>query len=386
VATITKRGESSWRVQIRRADLARPIWKTFHKEAEAERWALIMEGRAVAGEIVDLGDQKRVKLSDLLESYCEFIKQRDLLKQFNDENSLRKQRGLPPVALDDIESSRSVKNSIAHARAIASHWLGSLPALEVTTAQIQTLVKDLQKHVVVQEKLDKKGQVIRPAKVGYDPETINQRLNVLHHAYEMAGKLDRPLTVSKNPVEKVERPAKPKGRDRRLFVGEEARLRKECRAVSPAWEAVVIVAIESAMRQSELLTLTWSQIDYRRGTAQLDKTKNGDTRTVPLTDIALEAIGKIKPEGELDPDGLVFGIGNRSAFKTAFGRLMGKKQFLGLRFHDLRHEAASRLFEDTDLRDIEIAQVTGHKSMAMLKRYSHLRAESLRDRMNRKRA
>jgi integrase len=144
------------------------------------------------------------------------------------------------------------------------------------------------------------------------------------------------------------------------------------------------------MRQGEILSLEWDAIDFPKQTALLTDTKNGESRCVPLSTKALEALRSIpRPVAggkvfKLTQDCLikVFARSCKSAREKYLDdcRQSGQSPSPGflenLRFHDLRHEGTSQLFEKR-LDMMEVASVTGHKSLAMLKRYTHLRAEDL---------
>ena len=143
------------------------------------------------------------------------------------------------------------------------------------------------------------------------------------------------------------------------------------------------------MRMREMFTLRWSQVDLEKKTVFLDKTKNGDKRQVPLSSVALAELRAFQPE-DADPAALVFPFleGDETAKSlnatTDFlsklwidvFELAGAK---GLLFHDLRHEATSRLFERTKLTETQIMKITGHKSHRMLMRYANLRGSTLAD-------
>jgi len=155
-----------------------------------------------------------------------------------------------------------------------------------------------------------------------------------------------------------------------------------------------ILAVESAMRLREMYTLTLDQVDLARRTIFLDKTKNGDKRQVPLTTVATaeltDYIGARK-------SGLLFPWWDGDTSERALVRLTDKLSKLfhserspgifdaagckGLKFHDLRHEATSRLFERTTLAEAQIMKITGHKSHKMMMRYANLRGSDLAARL-----
>lgn len=122
--------------------------------------------------------------------------------------------------------------------------------------------------------------------------------------------------------------------------------------------------------------MEWSQIDFSRSVVHLYRTKNGETRSVPLSPKAI-AVLKSLPR---NISGSVFGLTKDTLTRT-MSRVRKKAEIENLRFHDLRHEATSRFFKNTDLDVMEIRAITGHKAIQMLARYSHLRASKLAHRL-----
>jgi integrase len=203
-----------------------------------------------------------------------------------------------------------------------------------------------------------------------------------------------------NPVKKGVRPSKPKGRARRLKKGEEQRLLEAAETSSRPWlPMAIVVALETCMRQSELANLTWDRVTLkgRYPHADLPKTKNDKARRVPLSRRAVSAFRSLdraaKAAARSDDDAApVLPVETKDAAPVlpvetgrgiihAFREVVHEKDFPDLRWHDLRHEAISRLFELTDLRENEIMAITGHLTSAMLTRYTHLRAEQLAERL-----
>lgn len=152
----------------------------------------------------------------------------------------------------------------------------------------------------------------------------------------------------------------------------------------------VELALETAMRQGELLSLDWANIDFAEQTAFLPSTKNGEPRTVPLSRRAVSILESLKSSDS--NYGLVFPV-TANALKKAWSRAISRarkiheaqcketgrragRTLVDLRFHDLRHEATSRLAEKLS-NVLELAAVTGHKDLRMLKRYYHPRASDL---------
>jgi integrase len=176
-----------------------------------------------------------------------------------------------------------------------------------------------------------------------------------------------------NPVKQIRKPKVPPGRERRISAREERMILRYCHAHSNrTLYSIFVLAIETAMRQGEILKLEWQHINLRTGIAHLPATKNGTKRDVPLSRRAREAILRLGVQTE----GRVFKYGSEG-FKSTWRLMMKRLGILDLHFHDARHEAASRLFELGTLDIMEIAAITGHKSLAMLKRYTHLSATKL---------
>jgi integrase len=193
-----------------------------------------------------------------------------------------------------------------------------------------------------------------------------------------------------NPVRMVVVPSNGKARDRRLEAGEYDRLYSELvRARNPYISSVFEIAIETASRRGEILQLLRKDVDFSNATAVLRNTKNGEDRVIPLSTRAIEVLRKLPAP----IDGKVFPVTDsqlRNAFDAATCRARKKYEkeclrnniepqasyLMDLRFHDLRHEATSRFFEK-GLNVMEVASITGHKTLDMLKRYTHLRASDL---------
>lgn len=136
---------------------------------------------------------------------------------------------------------------------------------------------------------------------------------------------------------------------------------------------IIAFALETAMRRSEIVSMRWEHVNLKTRTVLLPTTKTGEPRRVPLSRRALRILAA-RPRGI----GPVWTM--RPGVSQAFERVCRKAGIKGLRFHDLRHEATSRLFEK-GLNTMEAAAVTGHKTLVMLKRYTHLRAEDLAEKL-----
>ena len=118
--------------------------------------------------------------------------------------------------------------------------------------------------------------------------------------------------------------------------------------------------------------MLWEDVDWQGRTALLRDTKNGDNRRVPLSKTAIVTLLAIPVTA--DPRVLPT---SATALGESWKHARRRAGLDTLHFHDLRHEATARLFERSELRDIEIATITGHKTHAMLKRYANLRTSDL---------
>jgi len=132
--------------------------------------------------------------------------------------------------------------------------------------------------------------------------------------------------------------------------------------------------IGNGMRLGELLSLTWANVDTGKRIARLQDTKNGEARTVPLSTTAIRTLGTLPRHISSGRVFWTWGLSN--SFENAWRRAVSKAGISDLRFHHLRHEAVSRLFE-RGLNLIEVSAISGHKTLQMLKRYTHLKAEEL---------
>jgi integrase len=162
-----------------------------------------------------------------------------------------------------------------------------------------------------------------------------------------------------------------------------------------ALRLLALMAVESAMRLREMYTLTIDQVDMAKKTIFLDRTKNGDKRQVPLSSVCLVALREYLAKRDASacacPDALLpWWDGEHKPRELArvsdylsklFAAIFEQAGCVDLRFHDLRHEATSRLFERTTLSEMQISKITGHRSMAMLRRYANLRGSDLAARM-----
>lgn len=180
-----------------------------------------------------------------------------------------------------------------------------------------------------------------------------------------------------NVVRSIRKPKGGTSRDRRLTQPDWQRLEAECQASkNPLLYPAFVIAVETSMRQGELLGARKEDYNKAKRYLLLPQTKNGETRAVPLSTRAVAALDALPAHDS----GRLIPLEKQtlySVFKAAVDRA-GIENFT---WHDLRHEALSRLAESGKLSLLEMAAVSGHKTLQMLKRYTHLHAEQLANKL-----
>jgi integrase len=220
---------------------------------------------------------------------------------------------------------------------------------------------------------------------------VRHELALLSHLFTIAVK-EWGMGELVNPVRQIRKPVAPPGRDRRLRPDEEKALLAACGKYNSELSLIVRFALETGMRRSELAGMIWDRVDLKKRTALVDEkhpTKPKSTRLVPLSPEAIRILSELPRR----IDGKVWGSGS-NYITIAFIRVVSRARatyekeckekgmkpdlafLVDLTFHDLRHEATSRFFEK-GLNPMQVAAITGHKTLQMLKRYTHLKAEDL---------
>ena len=206
--------------------------------------------------------------------------------------------------------------------------------------------------------------------------TVNRYVASLSAMFSCA--VDEWEWVERNPCSKLKKLREGSGRTRFLTQDELSSLLTSCRkeADHPELEVIVLIAVTTGMRRGEILNLRQSDIDRKRGRILIRESKNGDSRSVPLVRQVLLSLNALSTVTSIRRDALLFPHhGSDSEKPLVIDRLWQRSRTAAglsdFRFHDLRHTAASHLvMEGAGLR--EIADILGHKTLAMVKRYSHL--------------
>lgn len=340
MATIRKKGDFQWHVQIRRKGYPQQS-KTFTTHDEAEGWAIITESEMKRGVFVSRDEAERTTLFDALKKYKEEITP---TKKGSAQEEIRINRwlGIRTEAFEKMlkKSKKKSRDVEIKPDPLTSRTLASL-----TTADFSKWRDNRLKTV--------------------SPATVHRDLSLFSHVFTACSK-DWGISID-NPLKNMRKPVINNARQRRLEGDEEKRLMAVLGTSTNIWmKPLAELALETAMRQGELLKITWK--DVKPSSIFLSDTKNSTSRDVPLSKRAV-AILEALPQRD---DGKVF-KSTQSAVIQAWSRACIRARIDGLTFHDLRHEATSRLAEKLEMH--ELMKMTGHKDAKMLARYYHPRAE-----------
>lgn len=335
MANITER-KGKFHVRVYRKEGA--VCKSFNLKKDAIAWARQTEADIQAGRWKPAGTNDKLTLRDALARYCKEI-------TATKKGSAQETCVINAITRDEVTVRALSAIKAADIAVLRDKWLKLLA-----------------------------------------PATVRRRLAIISHCFEIAQK-EWSMDVV-NPVLSIRKPTVSNGRDRRLQPGElEAVL-----AVSGSAELTPVaqLAVETAMRLSEIIGLRWADVKLSARTLVLRDTKNGSSRVVPLSPAAITIFEGLPRR----IDGRVFGISGPS-ISQAWTRAVGRAHevyikeclktgsspregyLVDLHFHDLRHEATSRLFERGVFNTMEVASITGHKTLQMLSRYTHMNAARL---------
>ena len=312
-----------WQARVRRQGHPDQT-RSFLTHKEAERWARAVESGIDSGSFISPTKAKKITLGDLVQRYIAEV--------------LPRMKGA---------SEDSIRLKAICRRPICKNSISSLSPAKIAE------YRDIRLNEVAA------GTVVR--ELAYLSSIINH------------GRREWGIHAS-NPVALVRKPTQPKGRERVLSLAERERLLLELQPTGRrnTWMPfIVILALETAMRRGELLALCWADINLDHKTATLQMTKNGESRTVPLSTTAVQTLASM-PRSVC---GAVFPI-TAHALAANFDKAAKRAELLDLRFHDLRHTAITNIARKLP-NLIELAAVSGHKSLKMLQRYYHPNAQDL---------
>jgi integrase len=315
---------NKWQCRIQRQGF--PILsKAFDTKEDALRWSRGIERSMDLGEYTS-AESTTTTLTDLLDRY--------------EKEVTPSKRGAP---------QEKYRLAVIRRDKIASLNIKSITSAEVAAFRDRRLAK------------------VKPITVLHDLCTLSA---VFEHA-----RLEWSFPIA-NPVKGIRKPSMGQGRDRRLNGDEKERLLAALHNCRSSWIAPLFeFSIETACRRSEALKLKWADVDLCKRIAVLKGTKNGDNRVIPLSGKAVQVLSAIPR----DLKGSVFPV-PMPTVRSAFEQACKRACIQDLRWHDLRHEAVSRLHE-RGLSTVEVAAISGHKTLACLARYSHMKVERLAERL-----
>lgn len=327
MASITRRN-GSYRVRIYRKNTT-SISKSFTSESDALQWLRVTKAQ------LELGQYKEPARQAKTPSTCF----RDAATHYMRTHSIHKK----------IVLSETYRLQI-----LIKRW-GDLSVEKVDKLAVLALRDDL-------------------LKMGRSGETINHYFNTISKLFQML-EGDWDICIP-NPIKGIKRMPRPLGRTKRVNKVMEEHLLASCHKLSmPLLASIIQFAIQTGMRRGELMGLNWTDIDLPNRRAYLHTSKNGEPRQVPLSKEAIAVLQSLNKED----GGSVFPM-SLSVLKNQYNSARGHSKehwnkpginpFIDLRFHDLRHEAISRM-SDLGLNVIELSSISGHKTLAMLARYAH---------------
>ena len=338
MASIVKR-EGGWQAKVRRRGYP-PQSKTFVTRAQAEAWARAVEREMDRGSFVSTSTAERTLFAELAERFSE-----DYARFHYRGDGWRYKLARLRERLDRFSMAAITPEVVATYR-------------DERLQDVDPRYKSISRKV--------------------SSATVKTELDLLSKIFDVAQKDFAIHLPFGNPVRGIRKPRDAAPRERRLSHEEFRRLEDACRqSRCRLLHTAFLLAVETAMRQSELLNLRRSDVDLLARTAHLQETKNGEPRAVPLTSRAVEIIKNL-PASLAGDDRLI--PLSKPALHSAFKRACKKAQIEDLRWHDLRHESLSRFAERGDLNLLELAAISGHKSassLKMLKTYVHFHASQL---------
>jgi integrase len=290
--------------------------KTFATKVDAEKWARSIEAAIDRGVFVNVNEAQRTTFSEVIERYLTEVTP-----------------SMKGASEDTIRLKAMMRKPIAR-------WsMANLSAARIAVYRDERL-KEVSAGTVIRE-------------LAYLSAIIN-------HARKEWG-----INIP-NPVQMVRKPQSPQARSRVLTDVEVFNLLHSLEPTGRRshWtKPVVQLALATAMRRGELLSLRWEHVDLQAQTAFLPNTKNGDSRTVPLSSVAIQVLASLPRH----ISGVVIPV-KFFTLDAAFKRARKRAGLDDVRFHDLRRTAITRMAEKLP-NVIELAAVSGHKSLMVLKRY-----------------
>jgi integrase len=317
MATFRNR-HGKWQARVQRKG-QQPVSKSFQSKEDAQKWARQVEAEIDKGSYTNIALAERTLFKEVIERYVQEV----------------------------TLNTRSMKEDSYRLRALARHPIAKLRMTALTPIKVAEYRDE-------RLKLVSNGAVIRE---------LSYFSSIINHARREWG-----ITMV-NPVPLVKKPTAPQGRSRilteeeldRLYAALTPKIKSSNHWILPLTK----FALESAMRRGEILGLRWEHVDLSKRTVFIPLTKNGESRLVPLSTAALGILQGLPR----NLNGQIFPV-NGATLSAAIEKARTKAGLMDFHFHDLRHMAITKLAEKLP-NLIELSAVSGHKSLAMLKRYYH---------------
>lgn len=340
MATIQKTPDGKWRAQVRKKGFPAQS-KTFDRKGDASRWAAQIEETIAAGTFSNRTLAEQLTVKEAVNRY-----------------------------LAEVSSKKAkITESIEHRKA-------------------RQIIKELGEYTLATMTVDVVAKYRDTRLQTVKPNTVRLELAMLSHLMTVAIQEWR-IGITVNPVQQIAKPRLPRGRIRRLLPAEEKRLFNAIDEFqNPMMRWVVRLALETGMRKNEILSLKKRNVKLSRNIIivedHLERGKAKSPREVPLTEVAETVINEaVNFSAHFIDTDLVFPgeygkDGNRHPYEISsnWARVKKKAKLVGFCFHDLRHEAISRMVE-MGLSDQQVSAISGHRTMQMLKRYTHLRGDDM---------
>lgn len=340
MAQYEQRESGGWQARIRRKGMPAKS-RTYATKKEAEAWAADIETQMNKGVYVSTSEAERTTFSEFLKRFKNDFASEHYRKREDEKEAWRFQ-------CDRLEG-----------------FFGEYALIAID----QKLVARFRDERLKPPAGSKRNAVAA--------STVRKEIFMLSKILDFA-QTECDITLPRgNPVDKVRKPKDGASRERRLSESEWVLLVHEiAKSRNPHLKPAFEFAVQTAMRQNEMLTLEWHMIDKKRRLVMLmdpSKIKTEEPRSVPLSSAAVAVLESLPRPID---GGLVFPVDRQTLYR-AFIAACDRAKIKDFTWHDLRHEALSRLAERGDLNILELATISGHKTLQMLKRYTHIQAEGL---------
>jgi integrase len=349
VAVIQERlssdGKKKYRALVRLKGFP-PQSATFERKTDARKWAQDTESAIRDGRYFKTAEAKKHTVTELIDRYSKSVLP---TKPKNSQNQ--------------IIHLRWWKNKIGY------YFLSDITSSVISQCRDDLLDEDI-----------RGGKKRSPATVSRYMTTMSYVMNIALKEWEW---------IELNPFSRVKKPKEPRGRVRFLDNDERERLLDACKTSnSKDLYPIVVLAISTGMRQGEILNLKWKDIDFSRCQLVLHETKNNERRAVPIVGLAHKVLSELSKVRRIDTPFVFPGKNPNQPMKIrkAWDTALVNAEINDFRFHDLRHTTASYLAMNGATL-AEIAEVLGHKTLQMVKRYAHLseaHTSSVVEKMNKK--